>query len=164
MKLGHRSYFLGTDQGGNTEIGRFSSVAGGTYIHGNDNHACVMNPKLVSCFDFGDYGADFTRSGQSQRDHVIIGNDVWIGEHVQILSGVKIHDGAIVGAHSVVSKDIPPYAIAVGNPIEFRKFRFNHDIIEELLKIKWWNWDDTLIKNRISEFRDIDSFVEKYKV
>ena len=163
MTLGRNSYFLGTDQADSTVVGNFSSIAGGTYIHNPDNHACINNPNLVSCFDFGNFGADFTLSGIS-KGPVEIGNDVWIGEYVQIMNGVKIHDGAIIGAHAVVAKDIPPYAVAVGNPIEIKRFRFSPDIIHELQKIKWWDWDDNTIKERMSDFKDINTFVEKYKV
>lgn len=161
MKLGKNSYFLGTDNGFETSVGNFTSIAGGTYIHGPDNHACVFNRRLVSCFDFGDFGADFTKSGLSKK-RVEIGNDVWIGEYAQILSGVKIGDGAIIGAHSVVAKDIPPYAIAVGNPIEIKSFRFPPEIVHKLLDIKWWDWDNQLIRERMDDFRDIEKFVEKY--
>ena len=163
MILGRHSYFLGTDKSDTTTIGNFSSIAGGTYIHGPDNHACVMNPGLVSCFDLGIFGASFTPSGLT-RKLVTIGNDVWIGEHVQIMSGVTIHDGAIIGAHAVVGKDVPPYAIAVGNPVEFKKFRFSPDIIQKLLNIQWWNWEDSVIRSRLEDFIDINRFVEKYNV
>lgn len=163
MTTGRHSYFLGTDHGINTMIGNFSSIAGGTYIHGPDNHACVVDTALVSCFDFGNFGANFTVSGRSDGP-VIIGNDVWIGEHAQIMSGVRIYDGAIIGAHAVVAKNVPPYAIAVGNPVEFKKFRFNPDIIQALLNIKWWDWEDGLIKERLDDFRDINKFVEKYNI
>ncbi len=161
MKLGSHSYFLGTDHGDDTVVGNFSSIAGGTYIHGPDNHACVLNHDLVSCFDFGDFGADFTKSGQARKT-VTIGNDVWIGEHVQILSGVNIGDGVIVGAHTVVGKDVPPYAVIVGNPYKIVRYRFSPKIIEVLLRIKWWNWDDGVIRERLSNFRNIHDFVKQY--
>lgn len=161
MILGRHSYFLGTDHGPETVVGNFSSIAGGTYIHGPDNHAVKYARNLVSTFDFGDFGADFTHSGLSDHN-VIIGNDVWIGEFAQIMSGVTIHDGAIIGAHAVVAKDVPPYTIAVGNPVEFKKFRFEPETINKLLNIKWWNWDDQTIKERMNDFVDVRKFVEKY--
>lgn len=71
---------------------------------------------------------------------VIIGNDVWIGARVVIRRGVTIGDGAIIGAGSVVTRDIPPYAIAVGVPARVIKKRFNERTIERLLQIKWWNY------------------------
>lgn len=165
MKLGVHSYFLGQDQTEpsmpEVQVGKFTSIAGGVYIHGADNHACVPNKKLVSTFDFGDWNVDFTRSGWS-KGPVTIGSDVWIGEHVKILSGMVIGDGAIIGAHSVVSKDIPPYAVAVGSPIVIKKFRFTKKQIEVLLRIKWWDWSDEVIGARLGEMRDIEVFVNKY--
>lgn len=161
MILGRQSYFLGTDHGVETEIGNFSSIAGGTYIHGPDNHAVVFNRNLVSSFDFGAWGASFTPSGLAKKT-VKIGNDVWIGEYAQILSGVKIGDGAIIGAHAVIGKDVPPYAVVVGNPYQIKRFRFDADIIQKLLQIKWWNWEDNVIKERLADFMDIGLFIEKY--
>ena len=71
---------------------------------------------------------------------VHIGNDVWIADDCKILAGVTIGDGAVVGCNSVVTKDVPPYAIVAGNPAKFIRFRFSKDIIDKLLKIKWWDW------------------------
>jgi acetyltransferase-like isoleucine patch superfamily enzyme len=161
MILGKHSYFLGTDHGIETKVGNYSSIAGGTYIHGPDNHACVFNRRLVSTFDLGQFGVDFTRSGMAKK-LVEIGNDVWIGEYAQILSGVKIYDGVIIGAHSVVGKDIPPYSIAVGNPIVIKSFRFPPEIVNELLNIKWWDWEDNIFRERLEDFKDVYKFVEKY--
>lgn len=161
MRMGIGSYFLGTDHGISTHLGNFSSVAGGTYIHGPDDHACIHNRKLVSTFDFGGWGVDFTRSGEFHGD-VMIGNDVWVGEFAQIMSGVIIGDGAIIGAHTVIGKDVPPFAVVVGNPFQIKRYRFSNDIIVKLLEIKWWNWDERTVRERLQDFRDIDKFVEKY--
>lgn len=166
MKIGRHSYFLGTDHGpskgaNETIIGNFSSIAGGTYIHGPDNHACVTNHDLVSTFDFGEWGADFTKSGQT-KGPVVIGNDVWIGEGAQILAGVVIGDGAIIGAHTVVGKDVPPFSVVVGSPYVIKRFRFSPQIIQKLLNMKWWNWDNSLVRDRLQDFKDIKTFIQKY--
>ena len=73
------------------------------------------------------------------KGDTIIGNDVWIGENVTILPGVHIGDGAIIGMNSVVGKDIEPYTISVGNPIKTIKKRFDNELIQLLLKLKWWD-------------------------
>jgi carbonic anhydrase/acetyltransferase-like protein (isoleucine patch superfamily) len=73
-------------------------------------------------------------------------------------------DGAVIGAGSVVTKNVPPYAVIIGNPSSILKYRFEPEIIEELLKIKWWDWDENLIAKRIADFKDIKKFVKKYKV
>ena len=94
---------------------------------------------------------------------VIIGNDVWIGSHAIILSGIKIGDGAVIGAGSVVSQDIPPYHVAAGNPARIVGKRFDRDVINKLNAIKWWNWSDERIKRAIPDFYgSIKNFVEKY--
>lgn len=71
---------------------------------------------------------------------MIIGNDVWIGYRATILSGVKIGDGAVVGAMAVVTKDVEPYCIVAGNPARTIGKRFDDDTIRKLLEIKWWDW------------------------
>lgn len=85
------------------------------------------------------------------KGDVKIGNGVWTGYNVTIFSGVTIGDGAIIGACSVVSKNIPSYAVAVGNPIRVIKYRFDPETIEKLLKIAWWN--------RGNQFIDENSFM-----
>lgn len=81
-----------------------------------------------------------------------IGNDVWIGESVMILGGVTIGDGAVIAARSVVTKDVPPYAIVGGVPAKILKYRFNEEIIETLLNTKWWDLPDSEIEKRLEIF------------
>ena len=82
--------------------------------------------------------------------NINIGNDVWIGQGVLIMSGVTIGDGACIGANTVVSKDIPPYTIAVGAPMKFVRKRFSDDDINFLLDLKWWNWPDEKINQYLT--------------
>ena len=104
--------------------------------------------------------ADFDKI--QERKKIIIGNDVFIGANVTILDGVVIGDGAIIGAGAVVSKDISPYAIAVGCPIKIIKYRFTQEYINKLLSIKWWNFGENELKDVEKYFFDIDVFLEKY--
>lgn len=103
-------------------------------------------------------GSDITKT------QIEVGNDVWIGRSATILSGVRIGHGAVIGANSVIAKDVPPYAIVVGNPGNIIKFRFEKDQINELLKMNWWDWDKEKMVDAISDFmqRDIDMFLKKY--
>lgn len=88
------------------------------------------------------------------KGQILIQNDCWIGHGVKILSGVTIHNGAIVGAGSVVTKDVPPYAIAAGNPAKVVAYRFDEKTIDALQKIAWWNWSSDLIAENIDLLRD----------
>lgn len=97
-----------------------------------------------------------------ERKLITIGNDVFIGMNVTILDGITIGHGAIIGAGAIVSKDIPPYAIAVGNPIQIKKFRFSTEQIDKLLKIAWWNFKENDLQNVEKMFFDIDEFINKY--
>lgn len=80
----------------------------------------------------------------------MIGNDVWIGRDALILSGVKISNGAVVAARSVVTEDVAPYSIVAGNPARHIKFRFNEGVREDLKRIAWWNWPLSKIEKNLS--------------
>ncbi|NDV46029.1 antibiotic acetyltransferase [Paludibacter sp. 221] len=97
-----------------------------------------------------------------ERKWITIGNDVFIGANVIILDGITIGDGAIIGAGAVVSKDIPPYAVAVGSPIKIIRYRFHQEQIESLLKIRWWDFSDEKLKEVEKYFFSIDEFIKKY--
>lgn len=82
------------------------------------------------------------------KGDTIVGNDVWIGENVTILPGIHIGDGAIIGANSVVSKNVPAYTIAAGNPVREIRKRYTEEEIQTLEKIAWWNWPiEKILKN-----------------
>jgi virginiamycin A acetyltransferase len=88
------------------------------------------------------------------KGDIIIRNDVWIGSKAIILSGVSIGNGAIIAGGSVVTKDVPDYAIVGGNPARVIKYRFEKEVINELLKIKWWDWEISKIKKNFKLFSD----------
>ena len=98
-----------------------------------------------------------------ERKRILIGNDVFIGRNVIILDGVTIGDGAVIGAGAIVSKNIPPYAIAVGNPIKVVKYRFSQEIIDQLLELQWWNKDDSVLQKVANHCFDMPSFLEEMK-
>ena len=95
---------------------------------------------------------------------ILIGNDVWIGRGCILKSGnpekpLVIGDGAIIAADSVVVKNVPPYAIVGGNPAKIIKFRFPEDVIEALLRIKWWDWSLDKIHDNFKHFNDVEKFI-----
>lgn len=102
-----------------------------------------------------------TKNLAEERKPITIGNDVFIGANVTILDGVTIGDGAVIGAGAVVSKDIPDYAIAVGSPIQIKKYRFTQEQIVKLKKIAWWDFDEEKLKEVNALFFDVDAFIRQ---
>ena len=105
------------------------------------------------------HGLSKTKSIKSQplsADEVKIGNDVWIGNNAVILTGLKISDGCIIGANSVINTDLPPYSIVQGVPGKIIRFRFKKNIIAKLLKLKWWEKSDEEI-NKINFKKYVDN-------
>lgn len=98
-----------------------------------------------------------------QKEGIIIRNDVWIGMGAFIMPGITIGNGVTVAANSVVTKDVPDYAVVAGSPAKIIKYKFDSEVIHKLNKIAWWNWDEQLIKERISYFYgNINEFINKY--
>jgi len=99
------------------------------------------------------------------KGDINIENDVWIGVKSTILSGVTIHNGAVIATGAVVNKDVPPYAVVAGNPGRIVKFRFEHSQIKELLDIKWWDWSEEKIRNNalLMWSNNIDEFIKYAK-
>ena len=140
---------------------KYSATSKNVRFYQVDNHPCVRDRKLVSTFEYaflGTQGHDGDYKGS-----IIVQSDAWIGEFATIMGGVTIGYGAIVGAFSVVYKDVPPYAVVHGNRATIRGYRFNPEQIKELLRIKWWDWPRERIVERSKDMLDIDSFLEKYK-
>jgi len=141
-------------------VGKYTSVANGTHIIVASHPSLTDN--TVSNFPFYEkLKLDYPKC--TVGGLITIGNDVWIGENVKIVGECTIGDGAIIGAFSVVAKDIPPYSIVVGNPGKIIRLRFLPVNIDRLLKIKWWDWPVDKIKENIGDFRDVNKFVEKYE-
>lgn len=147
----------------NAEIGAFSSIAANVKIglhkhptsefvstfpgfHIQWPHTSYLN--CVSTFDV--------------QPRTYIGNDVWIGDSAIILSGVRVGDGAIVGAGAVVTKDVPPYSIVCGVPAKIVRYRFTMEEIGRLLQIKWWEWGDDKLARLQSSFKNINEFLKEY--
>jgi acetyltransferase-like isoleucine patch superfamily enzyme len=137
-------------EGTNLIIGKFTSIAGAVRILLGGGHRMdwgTMYPFSVLHEKWPE--AKGIKGHPQSKGDVVIGNDVWIGFGATILSGVKIGDGAVVGARAVVSKDVPPYAVVGGVPAKVLKYRFDEDMVKKLLKLKWWHWDEDKIKEHI---------------
>jgi len=132
-------------------IGKFTSIASGINIIG------ALHKHHISTYGLSKLLKDTDRRGLVHgisRGDIIIGNDVWIGTNAIVLSGIKISDGAIIGAGAVVTKNIPPYAVAVGVPAKVMKNRFSDEDIELLMNARWWDWSHEKIIRCIPMFYD----------
>jgi virginiamycin A acetyltransferase len=98
-------------------------------------------------------GFDWATIQAGFKGDTVVGNDVWIGQEATIMPGVRIGDGAIVAAKSVVVTDVPPYAIVGGNPARVIRLRFTDDVVADLLAIRWWDWDADKITRNLDAIR-----------
>lgn len=135
-------------------IGKFCSIADNVMFFLGGNH----RKERVTTYPFGyKYNEIFKNAEKIEEPHsiskgnIVIGNDVWIASGASIMSGVTIRDGAIIAANSHVVEDVDPYEMVGGNPARHICFRFSFKQIEELLKIKWWDWED----KKINEFVEL---------
>ena len=143
-------------------IGKFCQIAHGVrFITSSANHNMsgfstypfnnfMMTPNMTS----KDIEAMFHIPGR--KGDTIVGNDVWIGMEAVVMPGVKIGDGAIIGARSMVVKDIEPYTIVGGNPAKEIKKRFSPEITNKLLALKWWDWEIEKIQDNIETIQSVD--------
>ncbi|SOC17768.1 CatB-related O-acetyltransferase [Stappia indica] len=145
--------------GDRLRIGRFCALAtGARFIMNGANHPMhgfSTYPFAIFGEGWSD-GFDMAELGVGYRGDTVVGNDVWIGREAMILPGVTICDGAVIGAGSVVASDVPPYAIAVGNPARILRLRFPEDVIERLLAVAWWDWPADKISRNLGAIRGAD--------
>ncbi len=144
----------------NTTIGKFCSIGPnllcGWGIH--PTHGLSTSPMFYSTRMQNGMTLSKTDKIEELKE-ITIGNDVFIGMNVTILDGVNIGDGAVIGAGAVVSRDIPPYAIAVGNPIQILKFRFSEEQRNQIQAMKWWDWDEKELSKIEKYFWDVEEFL-----
>lgn len=142
---------------GHLKIGRYCSISEISVIIGGDHHKGIITYPIRRRFLGISVDSDNVPSVG-----VEIGNDVWIGLGATILDGVKIGDGTIIGAGAVVSRDLPPYSIAVGNPAKVVKTRFSSDEVELLINSRWWELQkDEVIKIMDAGYMDnVQEFVD----
>jgi len=167
IKVGRHSYYSGyyhghsfddcamflmpdTDEMDKLIIGSFCSIASGVkfLMAGNQGH----RSDWVSTFPFywTEEFSELGSNGLADVKDTEIGNDVWIGTEALFMPGVTVGHGSIIGARTVVTKDVPPYSVVVGSPGKVVKKRFSDENIEKLLEISWWDWSDDKIKDAIN--------------
>lgn len=138
------------------KIGKFCSIACGTkFLFNSANHALdsLSTYPFPLFFEEWNLEKEKVTDAWDNRGDIVIGNDVWIGYEAVILSGVTIGDGAIIGTRAVVTKAVPPYTIVGGVPAKPIRKRFDEKVIEELLKIKWWDWTEEKIARNIENIK-----------
>ena len=167
----------------NVNIGSFTYIANHTTIIGaNIGKFCSVGPncriglgmhptkKFVSThpifFSKQSHIKNITFTQENlfkEFSSIDIGNDVWIGANVLIKDGIKINNGAIIGANAIVTRDVPSYSIVAGNPAKVIKYRFTKKEIDFLNDFKWWEKDINIIKKEYQLFSDIKKLMEKYE-
>lgn len=165
-KIGQYTYglpkIIKRESNSKIKIGKFCSIANNIKIFLDGEH----ETKNITTYPFGqNYFKEFKckKYISKSKGSVIVGNDVWIGYGVTILSGVIIGDGAVIGARSLVTKNVDPYTIVGGVPAKIIRKRFEDDTINKLLKIKWWNWPNEKIQKNINLLQsyNINEFITK---
>ena len=128
-------------------IGRYCAIAAGVrFLMPGANHA-DLGP---STYPFGVFGAPWDTTldlvmGASSPGDTVVGSDVWLGYSALVMPGVRIGHGAVVAAGSVVTRDVPPYAVVGGNPARVIRMRYEPDDVDRLLAAAWWDWPVHLV-------------------
>ena len=139
-------------------IGKFCALSRGVkFIMNGANHKLTG----FSTYPFEIFGNSWKSVTPEPEEYpfkgdTVVGNDVWIGYEAVIMPGVKVGDGAIIAAKSVVTKNIQPYTIVGGNPAKIIRQRFADEIVNILLEIAWWNWDVEKITRNLSKIVNAD--------
>lgn len=164
VRLDRYSYIGARSRANNTAIGKYCSIGqevkmclglhpSDTFVSSHPSFYSTKN-QVPDHFADKDYFEEFSK--------LTVGNDVWIGLGSILMGGITIGDGAIIAAGSIVTKDVPPYAIVGGAPAKLIRYRFSEDQIEKLLHVKWWNADESWIRENYKRFHDIETFLSHH--
>lgn len=159
-KMGKYSYAGDYTTITHAEIGAFTSISSYCVIGGGEHPIYWVSTSPVFNAHPSILRTHLSNHEYNPYKTTYIGNDVWIGAHSVIKSGVHIGDGAIIGMGAVVTKDVPPYEIWGGNPAHCIKKRFDDDTIKSLLQSHWWSWNNESLKEAAKHFNDLSAFLE----
>lgn len=161
-KIGRHTYFNNNSTAKNATIGNFCSIASNVII-GVGNHPTTMVSTHPAFYSNNKGFKTFSdKMYYEENDIINIGNDVWIAEDVKIIGKVTIGNGAIIATGSIVTKDVPAYAIYGGIPARLIKYRFDELTISKLQSIKWWEFGEQDLINNYKDFQDTNLFIGKY--
>ncbi len=161
-RLGFQTYIGHDCDIENTVIGNYTCISHNVAVV-QGKHPIREMVSMHPAFFSKDYRFSYVKIDKFDSYHYIdkekkiaciIGNDVWIGFGAIIMAGIKIGDGAVIGAGAVVTKDVEPYSVVAGCPAQVIKYRFEKDVIKRLLEFKWWEKDENWISKNISFFDD----------
>ena len=146
-----------------TNIGRYCSIGDGVTIglNGHPIDWVSTSPCFYGALDgafSSEYGAELKFDTTSPRTH--IGNDVWIGKNAMLKAGISVGNGAVIGMGSVVTKDVPPYAIVAGNPARVIRMRFPDELILRLQASRWWEMDPETLKKFVPLMKNPKEFLD----
>lgn len=146
-----------------TTVGSFCSVAPGVRL-GGSNHplSYVSTHAFLYCENRGFVPHDDVAFMRQANAPVVVEDDVWLATNVVVVPGVRIGRGAVVAAGAVVTRDVPPYAIAAGVPARVVRARVDGERAERLVRIDWPSWSDETIAERLDAFYDVDTFLERF--
>jgi acetyltransferase-like isoleucine patch superfamily enzyme len=155
-------YYEGQEIISRLRIGSFCSIANNSvFIIGSEHPMQRITTYPLRHFNRGMEGWP---DGPYSKGDVVVGNDVWVGGHAIVLSGVEVGHGAVIGAGAVVASDVRPYAIVVGNPAREVRRRFSDPQVDALLRIRWWDWPEEKILANADLLcsEDVDGFIERF--
>lgn len=157
--IGFGSYINSGAIRGTTEIGRYCSIGRDVKVGlGSHNLSSLSTSSFLEHLGNKEDAPDVCIQKSPER-HLIIGNDVWIGDNTLIKKGIKIGNGAIIGAGSIVTKDVPNFAVIVGAPAKIIKYRFSNEIIDKLENLQWWNINPEIL-HKLPEGLSVERYIE----
>jgi hypothetical protein len=163
-EIGDYTYLMERVQLDYATVGKFGNVASDVRL-GPTNHP-IDRPTAhhftyrAELYDLGE-GDDDVFAWRADQP-VEVGHDVWFGHGAVVLPGVTVGNGAVVAAGAVVTEDVPPYTVVAGVPAEPIRRRFPDDVAARLEATEWWHWDHETLSNRLDDFRDLGTFLQKY--
>lgn len=144
--IGRHSYIGYNSEVHSCDIGAFCSIANHLILGGAEHPLKWVSTSPVFYNVSGGTGRHLGNNEIAPLKRTTIGNDVWIGSRVIIMQGLNIGTGAVIGAGSIVTKNVPPYAVVAGSPARIIKYRFDENTIQKLLNSKWWELSDDELK------------------
>lgn len=158
--LGAYSYIGNNCKVFSTDIGKYCSIADDCFFGGAQHPVSHVSTSPVFHKGNNIMGVNFALHDDPPSKRIQVGNDVWIGASCLIKDGISIGDGAVIAMGSVVTHDVPAYAI-VGEPAKVIRYRFDYGVISEMKSIQWWNWDVNKIKEYAELFDDPQKLIAK---